>query len=153
MELAEAMSSEKEESSFILKLLIGILSGIHKSNLPDLDILIFEFEILKTQGFGIRLFECVNCDQKLIKAEHYFSTNIGGFYCQKCFVTNHHQGEMIRASIEQQSLLRTISRKNYKDLINYNLNTKQIVASRKLIQKSIRDIIGVQLKTIQFDDI
>ncbi|MEC7880743.1 MAG: DNA repair protein RecO [Chloroflexota bacterium] len=153
MELSESLSSENEDNSYILSLLISTLSNIHNSKMPDLDILIFEFELLKYQGFGIRLFDCTNCNKKLERSDHYFSSKAGGFYCGGCFESKEIHYESIKVTIEQQLILRTISRKKYKGLINLNLAEKEINNCRKLIQKSIRDIIGVQLKTVKFSDL
>jgi len=153
MELSESLSSENEDNSYILSLLISTLSNIHSSKIPDLDILIFEFELLKYQGFGIRLFDCTNCNKKLERSDHYFSSKAGGFYCEDCFESEEIHHESIKVTIEQQLLLRTISRKKYKDLINLNLVEKEINNCRKLIQKSVQDIIGVQLKTVKFSDL
>tara|TARA_B100001996_G_scaffold112639_1_gene85281 strand:+ start:200 stop:949 length:750 start_codon:yes stop_codon:yes gene_type:complete len=153
MELSESLSSENEDNSYILSLLISTLSNIHNSKIPDLDILIFEFELLKYQGFGIRLFDCTNCNKELERSDHYFSSKAGGFYCGGCFESKEIHHESIKVTIEQQLLLRTISRKKYKDLINLNLAEKEINNCRKLIQKSVQDIIGVQLKTVKFSDL
>ena len=56
MELAESLFSENDDNSSILSLLINTLRNIHNSKIPTLDILIFEFELLKHQGFGISIF-------------------------------------------------------------------------------------------------
>lgn len=153
MELSESLSSENEDNSYILSLLIKTLSNIHNSKIPNLDILIYEFEILKYQGFGIRLFDCTNCNKKLERAEHYFSSKAGGFYCGNCFDSKEIHYECIRVSIEQQLLLRTISRKKYMELANLDLREKEIDTCRKLIQNSVRDVIGVQLKTVNFSEL
>ena len=153
MELAESLSSENDGNSSILNLLLSALKNIHISKIPTLDILIFEFEILKLQGFGISLFNCTNCNKELERAEHYFSSNVGGFYCARCFESKSLFSESVKVTIDQQLILRTISRKNYKDLINFNLSEKEIDNCRKLIRDSIRDIIGVQLKTVKFSDL
>ena len=153
MELAESLFSENDDNSSILSLLINTLRNIHNSKIPTLDILIFEFELLKHQGFGISIFNCTNCDKELERSDHYFSSNVGGFCCTTCFESKRLLDQSIKVTVGQQLILRTIARKNYKDLISLNLSEKEINNCRKLIQNSIRDIIGLQLKTVKFSDL
>ena len=103
--------------------------------------------------FSKTILNCTNCDKELERSDHYFSSNVGGFCCTTCFESKRLLDQSIKVTVGQQLILRTIARKNYKDLINLNLSEKEINNCRKLIQNSIRDIIGVQLKTVKFSDL
>ena len=150
MELAENLSVEGEANSFLFKSLINTLSNITSSANTDIQIMIFEFEILKQQGFGIQVFDCINCNKLLSRSDHFFSSFMGGFLCDKCLAANLSGGELKRVSISNQLLLRNISRKNYTSILNADISEVDISDIRKLLQNSIRDLMGVQLKTVNF---
>ena len=53
MELAENLSVEGEGNTFLFKGLISTLSNIASETNKDIQVMIFEFEILRQQGFGM----------------------------------------------------------------------------------------------------
>ena len=150
MELAENLSVEGEGNAFLFKGLINTLSNIALETNTDIQVMIFEFEILKQQGFGIQVFDCINCNTPLSKSDHFFSSYMGGFLCEACIPANLGGRELNRVSISNQVLFRNIARKNYTSILKTNIPEVDILSVRKLLQKSIRDLMGVQLKTVNF---
>jgi len=152
MELSEVLSMENEKNPFLMKALLGTLAQLSNSKIPDLHIGIFEFEVLNYQGFGMNVFKCLNCRDPLLKLSHFFSSTLGGFLCNKCLSENIDNGELIKVSIQEQVILRNIARKNYRALIENTVSDNDISSIRALLQKSIKDIMDVQLKTSKFQN-
>ena len=150
MELAENLSVEGEGNTFLFKGLINTLSNIASETNKDIQVMIFEFEILRQQGFGIQVFDCINCNKSLSKSDHFFSSFMGGFLCDACLPANLSGGELNKVSISNQLLFRNIARKNYTSILKTSIPEVDILSVRKLLQKSIRDLMGVQLKTVNF---
>jgi len=146
------LSMENEKNPFLMKALLGTLTQLSNSKIPDLHIGIFEFEVLNYQGFGMNVFKCLNCRDPLLKLSHFFSSTLGGFLCNKCLSENIDNGELIKVSIQEQVILRNIARKNYRALIENTVSDNDISSIRALLQKSIKDIMDVQLKTSKFQN-
>ena len=106
--------------------------------------------MLKSSGFGLSIFECLNCSKTLKKLSHYFSINNSGFYCKDCLGGSSEKEELIKLSVENQVVFRSIERRSYNEISSLNLNSVSIKNLSKILKKSISNVLGVQLKTSRF---
>ena len=63
VELSEKFFSEEANNNPQLEILIETINQLSKTDHPDLVILVYEFELLKSHGFGLRIFECLHCSK------------------------------------------------------------------------------------------
>tara|TARA_B100000902_G_scaffold398086_1_gene463735 strand:+ start:101 stop:847 length:747 start_codon:yes stop_codon:yes gene_type:complete len=150
VELSEKFFSDDTNYESQLGRLIETLSELPKTSHPGLVVLVYEYELLKSYGFGLRIFECTNCSIQLQKTSHYFSINNSGFYCDNCLGEMKTNENLIKLSVEGQVIFRSIERKKYKDLSNLDLDSVSIEDLNKILKESISNVLGVQLKTSRF---
>jgi len=150
VELSEKFFSEEANNNPQLEILIETINQLSKTDHPDLVILVYEFELLKSHGFGLRIFECLNCSKSLTKSSNYFSYTNGGFYCESCLGEVHAKEELVKFSVEDQVIFRSIERKTYNELLNLDIKDLSIKKLSGMLRKSISNVLGVQLKTSRF---
>ena len=110
------------------------LNELPKTNHSELVVLVYEYELLKSYGFGLRIFECSNCSVQLKKTSHYFSVNNSGFYCDNCLGEMKTNENMIKLSVESQVIFRSIERRNYKNLSSLDLDNISISDLSKILK-------------------
>jgi len=150
VELSEKFFTEEANNNPQLEILIETINQLSKTDHPDLVILVYEFELLKSHGFGLRIFECLNCSKSLTKSSNYFSYTNGGFYCESCLGEVHTKEELVKFSVKDQIIFRSIERKTYNELLNLDIKDLSIKKLSGMLRKSISNVLGVQLKTSRF---
>ena len=150
VELSEKFFSDEANNKPQLDRLVKTIEELISTNYPELVILVYEYELLKSHGFGLSIFECINCSKKLNKESHYFSINNSGFYCKDCLSEANSNEELINFSIESQIVFRSIERRNYATISQLDLDNISIKSLSEILKKSISNVLGVQLKTSRF---
>ena len=150
VELSEKFFSDETNNKPQLDRLVKTIEELINTSYPELVILVYEYELLKSHGFGLNIFECINCSKTLIKESHYFSISNSGFYCRDCLSEANSNEELIRFSIESQVVLRSIERRNYATISQLGLDNISIKKLSEILKKSISNVLGVQLKTSRF---
>ena len=150
VELSEKFFSDDANNNSQLKILTETIDQLSKTEHPDLVIMVYEFELLKSYGFGLRVFECLNCSKNLKKSSNYFSYTNGGFYCESCLGNVHSNEELVKFSVEDQIIFRSIERKKYDEILSLDINDLSIKKLSEMLKKSISNVLGVQLKTSRF---
>ena len=150
VELSEKFFSDDTNYESQLNRLIDTLNELPKTNHSELVVLVYEYELLKSYGFGLRIFECSNCSVQLKKTSHYFSVNNSGFYCDNCLGEMKTNENMIKLSVESQVIFRSIERRNYENLSSLDLDNISISDLSKILKESISNVLGVQLKSSRF---
>ena len=150
VELSEKFFSDETNNKPQLDRLVKTIEELISTNYPELVILVYEYELLKSHGFGLSIFECINCSKKLNKESHYFSINNSGFYCKDCLSEANSNEELINFSIESQIVFRSIERRNYATISQLDLDNISIKNLSEILKKSISNVLGVQLKTSRF---
>ena len=150
VELSEKFFSDDANNNSQLKILTETIDQLSKTEHPDLVIMVYEFELLKSYGFGLRIFECLNCSKNLKKSSNYFSYTNGGFYCESCLGNAHSNEELVKFSVEDQIVFRSIERKKYDEILSLDINDLSIKKLSEMLKKSISNVLGVQLKTSRF---
>ena len=150
VELSEKFFSDDANNNSQLKILTETIDQLSKTEHPDLIIMVYEFELLKSYGFGLRIFECLNCSKSLKKSSNYFSYTNGGFYCESCLGNAHSSEELVKFSVEDQIIFRSIERKKYDEILSLDINDLSIKKLSEMLKKSISNVLGVQLKTSRF---
>ena len=150
VELSEKFFSDDTSNKPQLNRLIKTIDELTNTKHPDLVILVYEYELMKSSGFGLRIFECINCSQALKKMSHYFSINNSGFYCKDCLGESSEKEELIKFSVENQVVFRSIERRNYNEISSLDLDSVSIKNLSEVLKKSISNVLGVQLKTSRF---
>ena len=150
VELSEKFFSDETNNKPQLDRLVKTIDELINTSHPELVILVYEYELLKSHGFGLSIFECINCSKTLNKESHYFSISNSGFYCKDCLSEANSNEELIRFSIESQVVLRSIERRNYAAISQLDLDNISIKKLSEILKKSISNVLGVQLKTSRF---
>lgn len=150
VELSEKFFSDETNNKPQLDTLIKTIEELISTSYPELVILVYEYELLKSYGFGLSIFECINCSKTLNKESHYFSINNSGFYCKDCLSEANSNEELIKFSIENQIVFRSIERRNYATISQLDLDNISIKSLSEILKKSISNVLGVQLKTSRF---
>ena len=84
------------------------------------------------------------------KFSNYFSYTNGGFYCESCLGGVHSNEELVKFSVEDQVIFRSIERKKYDEILSLDINDLSIKKLSEMLKKSISNVLGVQLKTSRF---
>ena len=150
VELSEKFFSDETNNKSQLDRLIKTIDELTNTSHPELVILVYEYELLKSHGFGLSIFDCINCSETLNKESHYFSINSSGFYCKNCLGEANSSEELIKFSIESQVVFRSIERRNYAAISQLDLDNISIKSLSEILKKSISNVLGVQLKTSRF---
>ena len=150
VELSEKFFSDETNNKPQLDRLVKTIEELINTSHPELVILVYEYELLKSNGFGLSIFECIYCSKTLNKESHYFSISGSGFYCKNCLGEANSNEELIKLSIENQVIFRSIERKNYAAISQLNLDNISIKSLSEILKKSISNVLGVQLKTSRF---
>ena len=58
--------------------------------------------------------------------------------------------ELIKFSVENQVVFRSIERRNYNEISSLDLDSVSIKNLSEVLKKSISNVLGVQLKTSRF---
>ena len=150
VELSEKFISDETNNKPQLDRLVKTIEELINTSHPELVILVYEYELLKSHGFGLSIFECIHCSKTLNKESHYFSISGSGFYCKDCLGEANSNEELIKFSIENQVVLRSIERRNYATISQLDLDNISIKSLSEILKKSISNVLGVQLKTSRF---
>ena len=150
VELSEKFFSDETNNKSQLDRLVKTIEELINTSHPELVILVYEYELLKSHGFGLSIFECIHCSKTLNKESHYFSISGSGFYCKDCLGEANSNEELIKFSIENQVVLRSIERRNYATISQLDLDNISIKRLSEILKKSISNVLGVQLKTSRF---
>ena len=150
VELSEKFFSDETNNKPQLDRLVKTIEELINTSHQELVILVYEYELLKSHGFGLSIFECIHCSKTLNKESHYFSISGSGFYCKNCLGEANSNEELIKLSIESQVIFRSIERRNYTAISQLNLDNMFIKNLSEILKKSISNVLGVQLKTSRF---
>ena len=150
VELSEKFFTDGTNNKSQLKKLIETIDQLSNTVHHKLIILVYEYELLKSYGFGLRIFECLNCSKDLEKLSNYFSYINSGFYCRSCLKEMPSNEELIKFSIEDQIVFRSIERKKYNEISKLNIDDILIKKLSDILKKSISNVLGVQLKSSRF---
>ncbi len=150
VELSEKFFSDETNNKSQLDRLLKTIDELTNTSHPELVILVYEYELLKSHGFGLSIFDCINCSKTLNRESHYFSINNSGFYCKDCLGEANSSEELIKFSIESQVVFRSIERRNYTAISQLDLDNISIKSLSEILKKSISNVLGVQLKTSRF---
>ena len=76
VELSEKFFTDISDSKSQLEKLIETINQLSSTSHHKLIILVYEYELLKSTGFGLQVFDCLNCSRNLKKSSNYFSLSI-----------------------------------------------------------------------------
>ena len=85
--IAELVDGFGVEGSANLELYcLMIKTLLHLERNPELDLALryFELHLLKSSGFGLELYNCVQCRERILENNHQFSPDLGGTICSYC---------------------------------------------------------------------
>ncbi|MCB0103094.1 MAG: DNA repair protein RecO [Anaerolineales bacterium] len=113
VELLLRFSYEEEGANpSVFRLLVETFERIQKETDVWLPIRYYEMRLLDAVGFRPQLFECANCNRKILPEDQFFSFMAGGVICPRC-------GEgllnLTRISLETLKYLRHFQRSSYRD--------------------------------------
>jgi len=84
LEVLDRFTYEEGENTSMYKLLANTLSRLEdRSNLETV-VRFYEIRILDLLGFRPQLFECIDCGEKIVDQDQFFSPLGGGIACPKC---------------------------------------------------------------------
>ena len=150
VELSEKFFLDSSDNKPQLKRLIETIGQLSNTTHHKLIILVYEYELLKSNGFGLRVFDCLNCSKNLKKSSNYFSCINNGFYCQNCLKEASPNEDLIKFSVEDQIVFRSIERKDYNNISTFDISDMLLKKLSDCLKKSISNILGVQLKSSRF---
>ena len=84
MEVLDRFTYEEGENASMFKLLENTLSRIEDRTNLETGVHFFEIRLLDLLGFRPQLFECIDCSEKIIDQDQFFSPLAGGVACPKC---------------------------------------------------------------------
>jgi DNA repair protein RecO (recombination protein O) len=112
-ELIDHFAPENEPILSLFQLAKETLDRIERESDLFLIIKFFEFRLLKSTGYMPNLGTCVQCGEKILPQDQYFSAEQGGVLCPKCGL----KGYAVRKiSLPALRYLRFIQRSSYNEL-------------------------------------
>ena len=150
VELSEKFFTDISDSKSQLEKLIETINQLSSTSHHKLIILVYEYELLKSTGFGLQVFDCLNCSRNLKKSSNYFSYFNNGFYCLNCLKEASPSEELIKFTVEDQIVFRSIERRDYVGISKLDVSDVLLKKLSDCLKKSISNILGVQLKSSRF---
>ena len=150
VELSEKFFTDISDSKSQLERLIETINQLSSTSHHKLIILVYEYELLKSTGFGLQVFDCLNCSRNLKKSSNYFSYFNNGFYCLNCLKEASPSEELIKFTVEDQIVFRSIERRDYVGISKLDVSDVLLKKLSDCLKKSISNILGVQLKSSRF---
>ena len=112
-ELINRFAPENESMDALFRLTKETLEKIEKENDLFLVLKYFEFRLLKETGYMPNLVTCVQCGEKILPQDQFFSAELGGVLCPKCGL---HGYTVRKISLPALKYLRFIQRSSFTDL-------------------------------------
>ncbi|NQV00232.1 MAG: DNA repair protein RecO, partial [Parcubacteria group bacterium] len=152
-ELLDKFLLEDYRDTRIYRLLYYFFTTLNVSdieNLVQVRILFWSFELklLNLLGFLPELENCVKCSKNIGKDNNSFDFTSGGFICSDCY--NDSKSYSYQIDGEVVSLISKIFKGDTKALSVLNINNKQALIVKDIIEKYVLYLINKKIKSSEF---
>lgn len=152
-ELLDNFLLEDYKDTRIYRLLYYFFITLDVPNIEDLvqvKILFWSFELklLNLLGFLPELERCVKCEKKITKTNNNFDFTSGGFICFDCY--NDSKSYFYQVDAEIVALINNILKGDTKILATLNIDNRQGLIIKEIIDKYILYLINKKIKSSEF---
>ena len=146
-ELVDGFGVEGSANQELYCLIIKTLSYLERCTELDLGLRYFELHLLKSSGFGLELYNCVQCRENINEDNHLFSPDLGGTICSYCVPPN----VLIRPlSIRALKVLRFCDRSSLSDLDALHVEKPLSDELEALLGSGIRYWVDREIRSKRF---
>ena len=152
-ELLDNFLLEDYKDTRIYRLLYYFFITLNVSNIEDLvqvKVLFWSFELklLNLLGFLPEIKNCVKCGKNISKDNNYFDFTSGGFICSDC--DNDSKSYSYQVDGEIVSLISKIFKGDTKALTGLNIENKQGLIIKEIIDRYVFFLINKKIKSSEF---
>ena len=147
VEVLDRFTYEEGPNAGIFRLLARTLGRLESQQNLDTVIHVYEIRLLDLLGFRPELFHCVDCGEKVLAEDQYFSPLVGGVVCPKCGRT---RPEAWPVSMDVLRYFRHLQRSPWEKVKGLTIPKNIESALADLIQRYLTYILERQLNTPTF---
>jgi len=147
MEVLDRFTYEEGQNVGIFRLLANTLSRLEIQPNSETVVHYFEVRLLDLLGFRPQLFECIDCGNKIIEEDQYFSPLVGGILCPKCGLA---RGEAWHVDKDVLRFYRHFQRSNWEKVENVIIPEAIEARFGELVTRYFTYLLERQLNTPSF---
>jgi DNA repair protein RecO (recombination protein O) len=144
IELLNSLTYEEGENKKLYRLLVNTLARLNCGDDPLIVSHYYEIRLLQIAGFQPQLFSCVQCKNKILAEDQFFSARLGGVLCPTC---GKRLTEVFSVSQDALKYLRHFQRSSYPDALRAKIKPGIDAEIEKIMMFYITFILEKSLNT------